>query len=89
MLHSYLTNHSLILTVQNGLGNVETLAEIFGRNRVIGGYTTYASTLLGVNRVYQAYSGVTVIGRHPSTETSLANILMVAEELTRRGVKDA
>jgi len=87
MLHSYLTNHSLILTVQNGLGNVETLAEIFGRNRVIGGYTTYASTLLGVNRVYQAYSGVTVIGHHPSTETSLANILMVAEELTRSGLR--
>jgi 2-dehydropantoate 2-reductase len=87
MLYPHLPHHSLILTVQNGLGNVESLVQIFGKKRVIGGYTTYASTLVGINRVYQAYRGLTVIGRHPLTETRLADVSMVAEELTRHGIR--
>ncbi|MFQ6134744.1 MAG: ketopantoate reductase family protein, partial [Nitrososphaerales archaeon] len=33
-----------VLTLQNGLGNIETLVDILGRGRVLAGTTTQAST---------------------------------------------
>ena len=34
-----------VLTVQNGLGNIEALQEVLGEGRVIGGVTSQAATL--------------------------------------------
>lgn len=52
----------IALTLQNGLGNVEELVEALGAGRVLGGVTSQASTLLGVNEVFHAYAGETVVG---------------------------
>lgn len=54
--------NSLVLTLQNGLGNVETLAERLGPERVLGGVTAQGATLLGPGRVRHAGSGPTAIG---------------------------
>ncbi|MEM0381558.1 MAG: 2-dehydropantoate 2-reductase [Nitrososphaerota archaeon] len=87
MISPHVRNDCLFVTVQNGLNNVERLTGIFGRERVIGGYTMQASTLTGLNRVFHAYDGETVLGGHPSTSTGIYRIRAVAEELSRLGLK--
>jgi len=51
-----------ILTLQNGLGNAESLARATDADRVLAGSTSEAATLLGPGRVRHAASGVSVFG---------------------------
>jgi len=51
------------LSLQNGLGNVEALIEVFGPERVLGGTTAQGATALGPGRVRHAGVGETVIGQ--------------------------
>lgn len=55
-----------ILTLQNGIGNIEILEELFGRERVLGGVTAEGATLLGPGKIRHAGEGDTIIG--PSGE---------------------
>ncbi|MDP3143247.1 MAG: 2-dehydropantoate 2-reductase [Candidatus Omnitrophota bacterium] len=55
--------NSLILTLQNGLGNIEIISEVIGADKVIGGITNQGATLLDVGHSRHAGSGETVIGR--------------------------
>jgi 2-dehydropantoate 2-reductase len=52
-----------ILTLQNGLGNAETIAEVIGMERVLVGTTAQGATLLGPGRVRHAGQGDTHIGQ--------------------------
>ncbi|MFH0810554.1 MAG: 2-dehydropantoate 2-reductase [Pseudomonadota bacterium] len=53
---------TLVLTLQNGLGNVEALEEVFGPGRVLAAVTGQGATLLGSGRVRHAGFGKTYIG---------------------------
>ena len=46
-----------VLTLQNGLGNAEALAEVLGRDRLLAGVTAQGATLLGPGRVRHAGFG--------------------------------
>lgn len=46
-----------LLTLQNGLGNVELIREAFPENRVFYGFTTLTSELLGPGRIEASYAG--------------------------------
>lgn len=52
-----------VLTLQNGIGNIEIISEIAGNEKVIGGVTNLGATLLEVGKVRHAGHGETVIGR--------------------------
>ncbi len=52
-----------VLTLQNGLGNAEVIAEIVGAERVLAGTTAQGATLLGPGRVRHGGRGDTHIGR--------------------------
>ncbi len=52
-----------VASLQNGLGNLELLAEAFGASRVLAGVTHMGSTRLGEGVVRWAGSGETVFGR--------------------------
>ncbi|MCG8429708.1 MAG: 2-dehydropantoate 2-reductase [Candidatus Omnitrophica bacterium] len=54
---------TLILSLQNGLGNIEVIAELAGSDKVIGGVTSIGATLLETGHVRYAGKGETVIGR--------------------------
>jgi len=56
-------NDTLVLTLQNGLGNIEIISEAVGAERVIGGVTSMGSTLIGHGHVRHAGEGDTIIGR--------------------------
>ena len=51
-----------VLTLQNGLGNIETLCDQVGNTNVLGGTTSEACTLLEPGRVRHTASGLTRIG---------------------------
>jgi 2-dehydropantoate 2-reductase len=53
---------SVALSLQNGLGNLEVLADIFGAARVIGGVTSQGATLIAPGQVRHAGQGATIIG---------------------------
>lgn len=50
------------LTLQNGIGNVETLAGILGRDRVLAGTSAFGGTMLGPGHIRHAGSGTTMLG---------------------------
>jgi len=53
---------TLVLTLQNGLNNLETIAAVTGQEGLLGGTTAHGATLLGHGRIRHAGSGETVIG---------------------------
>ena len=61
-LASWLDPGVVVLTLQNGLGNLETLEKAFGAKRVLGGVTAEGATLLGPGHVRHAGRGPTIIG---------------------------
>lgn len=54
---------TLVLTLQNGIGNIEIISEVVGSEKVIGGVTNLGATLLDIGRARHAGKGETVIGR--------------------------
>jgi 2-dehydropantoate 2-reductase len=51
-----------VLTLQNGLGNLEAITEAVGAGRVLGGTTSHGSTLVCPGEIRHAGVGPTVIG---------------------------
>lgn len=64
-----------VLTLQNGLGNVEILQEIFGKDRVLGGVTAEGATLLGDGHVRHAGQGDTKFGSEVHIGDALTEIV--------------
>ncbi|MFH0826306.1 MAG: 2-dehydropantoate 2-reductase [Candidatus Omnitrophota bacterium] len=52
-----------VLTLQNGIGNIEIIGEVVGSDKVIGGVTNEGATLLETGRIRHAGKGETVVGR--------------------------
>lgn len=52
-----------VLTLQNGIGNVQILNDNFGPDRVVAGVTNHGATLLGTGHVRHAGKGDTIIGK--------------------------
>lgn len=68
-----------VLTLQNGLGNLELLEEVFGKGRVLGGVTAEGATLLGPGHARHAGRGQTVIGPADSEDGPVAKIVRAFE----------
>jgi 2-dehydropantoate 2-reductase len=70
---------TLVLTLQNGIGNVQILNDHFGADKVVAGVTNHGATLLGAGHVRHAGKGDTVIGaqkgRPPATLKQLSALL--------------
>ena len=58
-----LAENCAVLTLQNGLGNVELIAERFGAQQSYAGTTALGATLLGPGHVRHSGQGVTTVGR--------------------------
>lgn len=61
----------LALTLQNGLGNLEAIADVLGAARAVQGVTSHGATLLGPGRVRHAGQGPTHIAIQPSSAERL------------------
>ncbi len=78
---------SLLLTLQNGLGNAEILADIVEPARVMAGTTSHGVTLLGPGHIRHAGVGPTVIGMWSGRD--YARAVDVARFLTEAGIETA
>lgn len=71
-----ITEDTLVATLQNGLGNVEILEEILGKNKKItGGVTSEGATLLGTGKIRHAGAGDTVLGEKENTGDVISAII--------------
>jgi 2-dehydropantoate 2-reductase len=57
-----LSQETKILTLQNGIGNVEIISELVGEERVIAGVTNEGATLTDTGKIRHAGRGETIIG---------------------------
>ena len=55
--------NTFVVTLQNGIGNVQILNDYFGPEKVIAGITNHGSTLLDTGHVKHAGKGETIIGK--------------------------
>ena len=62
-VRSLVDENSRVLTLQNGIGNIEIIGEIVGMEKVIGAVTNLGATLIDIGRTRHAGRGETVIGR--------------------------
>jgi 2-dehydropantoate 2-reductase len=58
-----ISDSTQILTLQNGLGNIEIISEVAGAEKVIGGVTNQGATLLEAGHIRHAGKGENVLGR--------------------------
>lgn len=54
--------NTIVLTLQNGLGNAEVISEVIGQDKVLCGVTLHGVTLLEEGKVSHQGEGLTVIG---------------------------
>lgn len=59
---SIIGENTLVLTLQNGLGNIEKIQSVIGENNIIAGTTAHGSTLIEPGKIYHAGKGLTIIG---------------------------
>jgi len=74
-----------VLTLQNGLGNVEVLQETLGAERVIAGVTSHGATMTAPGQVRHAGDGPTVIGE--CTGALSERVLAVQETFSQAGIE--
>ncbi len=74
-----------ILTLQNGLGNPETIAKKIPKQNIIAGTTTHGTTQKEPGHIKHAGKGPTVIGRYFTENDEFVNDL--ASVLTEAGIK--
>lgn len=53
---------SLVLTLQNGLGNADTLSKVIDPPKIVVGTTSHGATVLGPGKIRHAGIGPTIIG---------------------------
>src|SRR5262249_34378632 len=73
-----------VLTLQNGIGNVEALAEVFGAKRVLAGSTYNSGHTLDLGRALHSKPGHTGVGESTGGVTPRARD--IAERFTRAGL---
>jgi len=74
-LGALIGHEARVLTLQNGLGNLDALVGVFGEARVLGGVTAEGATLLGPGHIRHAGQGQTIIGPEGLPENPVAKVV--------------
>ena len=77
--------NTMVLTLQNGLGNAQKIGSIVGDNKVVAGVTSHGATMLGPGQVRHAGRGETVIG--PLSGTVTPQIKELTATFTQAGLR--
>ena len=76
-----------VMTLQNGMGNADVIAEFIEPERILAGTTSHGATLLGPGSIRHAGIGPTTIGAWSQTEDGLQRAEQFAEFFNRAGIK--
>ena len=77
---------TLVLTLQNGLGNVEALLAYVPAGRLLAGTTTLGTELLGPARIRALGTGETVLGPLPGDGVATEAAELIASMLAEAGI---
>lgn len=80
-LRECLAVDGFVLTLQNGLGNQEILAQYLGEERVILGVTTLGATLMGPGVVRMGGEGGISIGEHDNVDLPVEVLMQAGFEV--------
>ena len=78
-------DNTTVLTLQNGLTNVQSISRILGADKVVAGITSHGATMLGTGHIRHAGEGQTTIGE-PGGGGS-ARTERIADILSSAGLK--
>jgi len=81
-LENKVSDEAIVLSLQNGIGNIEALTEVLGADKVIGGVTSHGATLLATGAIRHAGTGDTVIGRWQTSKRKGAKPKIARSRLT-------
>ncbi|HAY23289.1 MAG TPA: 2-dehydropantoate 2-reductase [Desulfobacterales bacterium] len=74
------------LTLQNGIGNLETMAAVVGPEQLLAGVTTLGVTLLEIGRIRHAGQGPVLIGRPPGALVTDETLRLIGEVFRGAGL---
>jgi len=75
---------TLFLSLQNGLGNIESIESVVSGARVVGGVTSQGATMLGPGRIRHGGKGPTFVGQIEREITP--DVELIASLLNRSGI---
>lgn len=81
-----LDSGGLVMTLQNGMGNAEIIAQAVDSSRILGGTTSHGATLLSPGCIRHAGSGATVIGSWSRDETGQNHARRMAAYFSTAGI---
>lgn len=73
-----------VLSLQNGLGNIEAIKRVVESNHLFAGVTIHGATVIGLNHVRHAGAGATMVG---SLSDNQAGAERLAKILTSAGIE--
>jgi 2-dehydropantoate 2-reductase len=76
-----------VMTLQNGMGNADTISDFIEPARVLAGTTAHGATLLEAGSIRHAGAGPTIIGAWAETAAGLDSAHSVARVLTAAGIE--
>lgn len=78
---------TLVVSLQNGLGNLEKIREVFGRDAAVGGRVIFGAESREPGRVFVSVWADAVLVGGPSSEKGIAEGTWLAGEFTRCGIQ--
>ncbi|MCF8010504.1 MAG: 2-dehydropantoate 2-reductase [Clostridiales bacterium] len=79
------TEDTVVLTLQNGLGNAEMISRAAGNVEIVAGTTSHGATVLGPGFIRHAGAGETIIGKFDGENTP--RVEEVSSEFNRCGLE--
>jgi 2-dehydropantoate 2-reductase len=76
-----------VMTLQNGMGNADIIAEFFEPDRILAGTTSHGATMLGAGRIRHAGIGATTIGNWAATGQGRQTAGRFADFFSRAGIE--
>jgi len=76
-----------VMTLQNGMGNADVIAEFIEPVRILAGTTSHGATMLGPGRIHHAGFGSTTIGAWAESEQGLRRARKFADFFIRAGIE--
>jgi 2-dehydropantoate 2-reductase len=76
-----------VMTLQNGMGNADVIAEFIEPDRILAGTTSHGATMLGAGRIRHAGMGLTTIGVWADTEPGRRRAGQFADFFNQAGIE--
>jgi 2-dehydropantoate 2-reductase len=78
-----------VMTLQNGMGNAETIAKHIPSNRILAGTTAHGATMLEAGSIRHAGAGPTTVGMWAGGQKEFQIARQIADQFTQAGIESA